>query len=71
MDDEKKESKEAAEDFAAEASMEEAGFFAEFWGFLRDNKKWWLGPIIVVMLIMGALFTLASTSAAPFIYTLF
>jgi hypothetical protein len=43
----------------------------EFWGFLRANKKWWLLPIIVCLLLMGALILLSGTAAAPFIYTLF
>ena len=44
----------------------------EFWLFLRENKKLWLLPIVVVMLMLGALLVFAQTSAlAPFIYTLF
>jgi len=43
----------------------------EFVSFLRDNKKWWLAPIIIVLLLFGALIILAGTGAAPFIYTLF
>lgn len=44
---------------------------AEFWAFLLQNKKWWLIPILLVMLILGALVFLGGSSAAPFIYTLF
>jgi len=43
----------------------------EFLEFLATNKKWWLGPIVLVLLCLGALFLLTSTAAAPFIYTLF
>jgi hypothetical protein len=43
----------------------------EFWAFLAQNKKWWLLPIVIVMLLLGVLFVLSSTAAAPFIYTLF
>jgi hypothetical protein len=44
----------------------------ELWLFLRVRKKFWLVPILVMMLIMGALLIVAQTSAlAPFIYTLF
>ncbi len=43
----------------------------EFWVFITENKKWWLIPIVVVLLIVGGLAALASTGAAPFIYTLF
>ena len=47
------------------------GPVGEFWRFLRHNKKWWLIPILVVLLSFGVLLLLASTGAAPFIYTLF
>jgi len=44
----------------------------DFAGFLAKRKKYWLAPIIVVMLLLGALLVLASGSAiAPFIYTIF
>ena len=44
---------------------------AEFLGYLRESKKWWMLPILVVMLGLGVLVLLSSTPAAPFIYTLF
>lgn len=45
---------------------------AEVWMFLRQNKKLWLLPIIVVLLVLGALLIFAQSSAlAPFIYTIF
>lgn len=44
----------------------------DLWGFMRQRKKYWLAPIIIVMLLLGALIVLAQGSAvAPFIYTLF
>ncbi len=43
----------------------------EFIYFLKENKKWWLAPIIIVLLGVGALLFLSATGAAPFIYTLF
>jgi len=44
----------------------------ELWSFLRVRKKFWLVPIVCVVLLFGALLILAQTSAiAPFIYTLF
>ncbi|HYL35903.1 MAG TPA: DUF5989 family protein [Bryobacteraceae bacterium] len=47
-------------------------FLKEFWAFLRTRKKYWLVPILVILLIVGALLVLAQGSAvAPFIYTLF
>jgi hypothetical protein len=44
---------------------------AEFWLFIKEEKKWWLTPIILVLLGVGGLVYLTSTGAAPFIYTLF
>jgi hypothetical protein len=44
---------------------------SEFWFFLSHNKKWWLLPIIVILLGFGLLVALSGTAAAPFIYTLF
>ena len=45
---------------------------ADFWGFLKERKKWWLLPMVLVLLLFGALIVLTSGSAiAPFIYTLF
>ena len=58
-------------DFAREADAKQAGFLVEFWLFLRGNKKWWLTPIVVVVLFLGVLVVLGGTGAAPFIYTLF
>ncbi|MHC1699737.1 MAG: DUF5989 family protein [Humidesulfovibrio sp.] len=47
-------------------------FLRDLWDFLRVRKKFWLAPIILVLLLFGALIVLTSGSAiAPFIYTLF
>ena len=47
-------------------------FLIELWQFLKARKKFWLLPIILVMLVLGGLLVLAQGSAmAPFIYTLF
>jgi len=44
----------------------------EFWRFLKVRKKWWVLPIVVVMMLVGALLVFAQGSAlAPFIYTIF
>jgi hypothetical protein len=44
----------------------------EFWTFLRQEKKYWLAPVVFVLLLFGLLLVFAQTSAvAPFIYTLF
>ncbi len=47
-------------------------FIGEFWSFLRQRKRFWLAPILVMILVIGALLVFAQSSAiAPFIYTLF
>ena len=47
-------------------------FVKEMWAFLKVRKKFWLAPIIIVMLLLGVLIVLSQGSAvAPFIYTLF
>ncbi len=61
----------SAEDFAQEADKASRSLVREFWDFLRHNKKWWLTPIILVLLFVGVFLFLASTGAAPFIYTFF
>ncbi len=44
----------------------------DLWGFMKERKKFWLAPIIIVMLLLGGLLVLTQGSAvAPFIYTLF
>lgn len=44
----------------------------DLWGFMKHRKKFWLAPIIIVMLLLGSLLVLTQGSAiAPFIYTLF
>lgn len=57
--------------FAEQAELESTGLLREYWDFLRHNKKWWLVPIIVALLLVGVLVILGGTAAAPFIYTLF
>lgn len=58
-------------DLFNEASREKRQRLAgEFMGFLGENKKWWLLPIILAVLVLGALVILAGTGAGPFVYTL-
>jgi len=47
------------------------GFFRDLVAFMRQNKKWWLVPVVIVTLLMAGLIVLGGTAAAPFIYTLF
>lgn len=47
-------------------------FLSEFWKFLRVRKRFWLLPLLIMMVLFGTLLVLAeSTAMAPFIYTLF
>ena len=43
----------------------------ELWHFMRSNKKWWLIPIVAMLLLVGGFIMLTSTAAGTFIYTLF
>ncbi|MDF0650828.1 MAG: DUF5989 family protein [Nitrospira sp.] len=48
------------------------GFLMELWAFMKERKKFWLLPILIVLLLFGTLIVLTQGSAvAPFIYTLF
>ena len=52
--------------------MSKLAIFKEFWDFLKVRKKWWLTPIVIVLVLLGALIVFSQGSAlAPFIYTLF
>lgn len=52
--------------------MSKLSIIREFWDFLKVRKKWWLAPIIIFLVLLGALIVLAEGSAiAPLIYTLF
>ena len=52
--------------------MSKLSIASEFWEFLKFRKKYWLGPIILMLLLMGALIVISEGSAlAPFIYALF
>ena len=52
--------------------MSKISILYEFWGFLKERKKWWLAPIIVFLVLFGFLIVITEgTALAPFIYTLF
>ena len=61
----------AASDFQQIARGKQVGIVREFWDFLKYNKKWWLTPIILSLLLIALLAISAGSGAAPFIYTLF
>ena len=53
-------------------TKEVVSLVGEFWEFLRERKKWWLAPIVIVLGLFGALIVFTQGSAvAPFIYTIF
>ena len=58
-------------DFATQAQQSSQGIIREFYDFLRHNKKWWLTPIFLSLLLVALLLVLSSSAVAPFIYTLF
>ena len=69
--DEEQARDEEAREFQKAANAKSGHFAGEVWAFLRENRKWWLLPLIVVLVLVGALVVLSTTAVAPFIYTLF
>lgn len=59
------------DEFSRQAEEPSAGLLSELWDLLRYNKKWWLVPIFIAVLLGSLLVFLSSTVLAPFIYTLF
>ncbi|MEO0337110.1 MAG: DUF5989 family protein [Pseudomonadota bacterium] len=57
-------------EFEKAANQPRTGFASEILAFLKETRKWWLLPIIIIFVLFG-LFVLFGSSAAPFIYTLF
>ncbi len=58
-------------DFEKAGEESESSLIGEIFAMLKENKKFWMIPIIVVLLVMGALIVAGGSGAAPFIYTLF
>ena len=56
------------DDFASQANQAQPGLLAEFLDFLIHNKKWWLTPIILVLVLVGLLVFISGTAMAPFLY---
>ena len=57
--------------FERQAEQRQAGLVGELFGFVMSNKKWWMIPIVVALLVLAGLVFLGGTALAPFIYTLF
>jgi hypothetical protein len=72
MNDNSAEKKDQSDDFAsAGGAGRRPGIVSEFIGFMAENKKWWLLPILLVILLLGLVVFLGGSGLAPFIYTLF
>src|ERR1700674_4315911 len=57
---------------AFEGARERFGMLSELWAFMKVRKKWWLGPIVLMLALLGLLVVFTQgTAVAPFIYTLF
>ena len=57
-----------ASDFHRQAAQPSHGLLREFWDFIKDNKKWWLIPIIVALLLFGVVAFLGGSAVGPFLY---
>lgn len=58
-------------EFEQASQQPQPGLVKEFVAFLGENKKFWMIPLLLALLALGALLILGGTAAAPFIYTLF
>jgi hypothetical protein len=58
-------------DFEKAAAKKEVHLLAEFWAMLKQNKKFWLIPLVAGLLFLAGIVILGGTAAAPFIYSLF
>jgi len=59
------------DDFSRQAALKRSSFLSDYLYLLRNNKKWWMLPLLALLLAMGALVLFSSTGVAPLIYTLF
>jgi Family of unknown function (DUF5989) len=58
-------------EFEKSGKQKDIGLFGEFVGMMKQNKKYWLIPLVLILILFGVLIILGSSAAAPFIYTLF
>lgn len=58
-------------EFAQEAQKPRNSGARELLDFLAENRKWWLAPLVIALLVLGALVALGGTAAGPFLYSLF
>ncbi len=64
-------SAEAFQELAELAERSSQGIIREYWQFLQHNKKWWLVPILIGLLLMTGVIILGGSSLAPFLYPMF
>lgn len=58
-------------EFVAEGKRKRAGMFGEMLFMVRTTRKWWMMPLIALLILLGLVMLLTSTGAGPLIYTLF
>jgi len=58
-------------EFLEHAGQKRSNILREFLDFLRHNKKWWLLPIVLILLLLGLIVLLSGSAIAPFLYPLF
>lgn len=61
----------AGDDFVEQSQSRPPSVFWEFLDFLVHNKKWWLSPIVIVLLVLSFFVMMTNTALGPFIYALF
>jgi hypothetical protein len=64
-------SQQQVKDFEQQATSSTPSMFGEMMAFLGQTKKWWLTPIVLLLLFLGLLLVLGASGVAPFIYTIF
>jgi len=57
--------------FAQQGQEQRTGLLADFIYLLKNNRKWWMLPLILVLIVFGIFMVLSSSGVAPFIYTVF
>ncbi len=65
------EPKSPREEFESLAQQPPSGLVRDFIDFLRTNKRWWLAPLLVVLVILSVMIMVTNTAVGPFIYVLF
>ena len=58
-------------EFEKSGEQKDIGLYGELVAMLKQNKKYWLIPLLIILLLFGVLIALGSSAAAPFVYTLF